>query len=64
MNGKKALRRPNSARVSAGVCQWRTRYRERQRKLLGDESDDDPDPYDPSYIFFVNNLKNEDLLGR
>ncbi len=60
---KKALR-SRIPRVSPRAYVVVARYRDRQRKLLGDESDDDPDPYDPSYIFFVNNLKNEDLLGR
>ncbi len=60
---KKALR-SRIPRVSPRAYVVVSRYRERQRKLLGDESDDDPDPYDPSYIFFVNNLKNDDRLGR
>jgi hypothetical protein len=60
---KKALR-SRIPRVSPRAYVVVARYRTRQRDLLGGESDDDPDPYDPAYIFFVNNLKNDDRLGR
>lgn len=62
---KKALR-SRIPRVSPRAYVVVSRYRNRQRKLLGDESDDDPNPYESSYIFFVNNEKNDDdaRLGR
>jgi hypothetical protein len=62
---KKALR-SRIPRVSPRAYVVVSRYRDRQRKLLGDESDDDPNPYESSYIFFVNNEKNDDddRLGR
>lgn len=60
---KKALR-SRIPRVSPRANVVVARYRTRQRDLLGGESDDDPDPYDPAYIFFVNSLKNDDRLGR
>ena len=59
---KKALR-SRIPRVSPRANVVVARYRNRQRDLLG-ESDDDPDPYDPTYVFFVNSEKNDDRLGR
>lgn len=59
---KKALR-SRIPRVSPRAYTVVARYRDRQRDLLSD-SDDDPDPYKPTYIFFVKSLKNEPLLGR
>lgn len=59
---KKALR-SRIPRVSPRANVVVARYRNRQRDLLG-ESNDDPDPYDPTYIFFVNSVKNDDRLGR
>lgn len=58
---KKALR-SRIPRVSPRAYVVVSRYRNRQRDMLSD-TDDDPDPYDPSYIFFVKSEKN-DLLGR
>lgn len=59
---KKALR-SRIPRVSPRAYTIVARYRDRQRDLLSD-SDDDPDPYKPTYIFFVNSLKNDERLGR
>jgi hypothetical protein len=59
---KKALR-SRIPRVSPRAYTVVSKYRSRQRDRL-EESDEDPDPYKPTYIFFVNSEKNEGRLGR
>lgn len=48
---KRAIRRDKNATTVV------SKYRRKQRRLLDGDSDSDPDPYDPDYIFFC--LKGE-----